>query len=243
MELLLIFLRTSMIYVVVFFVLRLMGKREIGKLSVFDLVISIMIAEIAVLVIEDVNKPFIEGLIPIATLVTIQIVLAYITLKSRKLRLLVDGKPSIMIRNGKLDRSEMAKQRYSLDDLLLQLRQNNVTNVQDVEFAFLENTGKLTVIPKKKLEKQEVASDSKRNASPSNNEPSRSEKGKIRYEGLPIPLIMDGKVIDENLDKIDKNRFWLKNQLQEKGIYDFKQVFLCTYDHNGRLFIDRKNRA
>ncbi len=215
-----ILFRTVLIYFVMFLVLRLMGKREIGKLSVFDLVISITIAEMAAIVVENPSDEMIKGLLPIATLVSIQIVISWITLKSRKLRVLFDGSPSYLIRNGKLNREEMRKQRYNLDDLMLQLRERNVTNVADVEFAILETSGKLNVVEKK------FSMDN-------------FEAGKIRYEGLPLPIIMDGKVRDDNLEAIGKTRFWLKNELQQHGVREFKDVFLCTVDHRGKLFVNR----
>ncbi|UKS27760.1 DUF421 domain-containing protein [Paenibacillus sp. HWE-109] len=224
MDILTIFLRTVLIYFVVFLMLRLMGKREIGKLSLFDLVISIMIAEIAVFVLEDSGKPLLDGLIPMGTLVIIQIFIAYLTLKSRTLRLLFDGKPSVIISKGMIDRDEMKKHRYNLDDLMLQLRQNKIMNVADVEFAVLEPSGKLSVVEKAVKE----------------SEPAEATKGTFRYEGLPLPLIMDSKVQDQNLEKIGKTRFWLKNQIQVKGVRDFKEVFYCSIDHRGRIFLDRK---
>ncbi|NOU91060.1 DUF421 domain-containing protein [Paenibacillus sp. LMG 31460] len=225
MDILTIFLRTVLIYFVVFLMLRIMGKREIGKLSLFDLVISIMIAEIAVFVLEDSNKPLMDGLVPMATLVLIQIIIAFITLKSRTVRILFDGKPSVLIHKGMIDREEMKKHRYNLDDLMLQLRQNKIMNVADVEFAVLEPSGKLSVVEREVKETADV---------------NDGVKGTIRYEGLPLPLIMDGKVQDENLEKIGKTRFWLKNQLQVKGARDFKEVFYCSIDHRGRMFLDRK---
>ncbi len=233
MEIVTIFLRTIIIYFVVFLVLRIMGKREIGKLSVFDLVISIMIAEIAVFVLEDANKPMSEGLVPIFTLVLIQIMIAYISLKNDTIRKWFEGKPSLLIRNGKLDRDEMKRQRYNLDDLMLQLRSNQITNIEDVEFAFLETNGQLTVIEKKRQESGDASEAGKNNRHPLPG---------IRFEILPVPLIMDGKVNDDNLAKIGKTRFWLKNQIQEKGASDFKEVFFCTIDHRGNLYVDKKEK-
>ena len=212
-------LRTLVAYGVVFLAMRIMGKREIGKLSIFDLVISIMIAEIAVLVIENVEEPLIEGIVPIFLLVGVQMLFAYLSLKSRSFRMKMDGYPSVLIRNGRLNREEMRKQRYNLDDLLTQLRERNITDIANVEFALLEPTGKLTVVEKEQFKPR--------------------SKG-IRYEGLPIPLIMDGKVQDNNLEQIGQTRFWLKNRLRERGIADFKDVFICTYDHKGNLYIDKK---
>ncbi|MGO4108065.1 YetF domain-containing protein [Paenibacillus sp. YAF4_2] len=235
-------LRTVLIYFVVFLIMRFMGKREIGKLSVFDLVISVMIAEIAVIVIEDVDRSMWEGVLPMIVLLLIQVGIAFIALKNRKLRLLFDGKPSVIIAKGKLNRDVMRKQRYNLDDLLLQLRENKIQTVADVEFAILETTGKLSVVPKEGMGQQgeDVRQDDFANRS---NDvkvrpPAQSPPARFRFEMLPIPLIMDGKVQDDNLTKLDKTRFWLKNVLQEQGVHDFKEVFLCTIDHNGKLFVD-----
>lgn len=227
MDILTIFLRTVMIYFVILLMMRIMGKREIGKLSVFDLVISILIAEIATFVIEDPHKPFIEGILPMVTLVVIQIIIAWISLKSQTLRLWIDGKSSMIIEHGKLNREEMRKQKYSLDDLMLQLRENRVMNVADVEFAILEPTGKLTVERKQDFHKNKADKD--RNV-------------QIRYEGLPLPLILDGKVQDSGLEKIGQTRFWLKNELQATGVTDFKEVFFCSIDHRGQLFVDKKRK-
>ncbi|GIP31398.1 DUF421 domain-containing protein [Paenibacillus sp. J2TS4] len=273
MDALILAFRTVIMYALVYIVLRLMGKREIGKLSVFDLVISIMIAEIAVFVIEDEDKPFWEGLLPIAILLIIQISIAYIMLHSQKFRVFLDGKPSFLIKNGKLNRKEMKKQRYNLDDLILQLRENKITNVSDVEFAILETTGKLTVVEKQKNQQKQLpqgqsastqqanqagqqpaqkkkAANKKNNANKQQNQAQAQSSGqqqppstaqeKIRYEGLPLPLIMDGKVQDKNLETIGKTRFWLKNELQTNGVNDFKEVFFCSIDHKGKIYIDKK---
>jgi len=284
--------RTVLMYFVIFLTLRIMGKREIGKLSIFDLVISIMIAEIGVFVLEDIKRPIYDGLFPMATLVIIQISIAFISLKSRKARLLFEGKPSILVSGGKLHRSEMKKQRYNLDDLLLQLRGQNIENIADVEFAILENSGQLTVIPKSQSSQQSGGQEesksrfnqqnaSEQQTSPSQRQPvtqlglkamgnikssgsqgqgqensagpsgsagkrTKSNKkilvpaGKFSYGVLPVPLIMDGKVQDDNLQRLKKNRFWLKNQIQEQGVKEFKDVFLCSIDHKGKVYVDRK---
>jgi uncharacterized membrane protein YcaP (DUF421 family) len=237
-ELFTIFWRTVLIYFVVFVILRLMGKREIGKLSVFDLVISIMIAEIAVFIIDDPQLPIVNGLLPMITLVLIQIVLAYVTLKNQKARAWFDGKPSYLIENGVLNQEEMRRQRYTLDDLLMQLRERQVTNMADVEFAVLETSGKLSVIEKQT--EQDAVEPEKQE--PSAQKDDGSGGPHFRYEGLPMPLIMDGKVQDENLMKMGKTRFWLKNQIQSKGVYDFKEVFFCSIDHRGRMYLDKKRK-
>lgn len=235
MELTAILLRTVLMYLFVFLILRLMGKREIGKLSVFDLVISIMIAEIAVIAIEDPHKSLFNTAAPIFLLVLIQIGMALLSLKSRKVRILFDGKPSVLISNGHLNREEMRKQRYNLDDLMTQLRENQITSIEEVELAVLEPTGKLSVISKNDhgflAHKQTDDTQFSKQSLPSG----------FRYELLPLPLIMDGKVQDGSLEKIGKDRFWLKKELQDRGVDEFRNVFFCSVDHRGHLYIDRKN--
>ncbi|QSF44008.1 DUF421 domain-containing protein [Paenibacillus tianjinensis] len=248
---------TVLMYILIFLSMRIMGKREIGKLSVFDLTISIMIAEIAVFVIEDIERPVYDGIVPMATLVLIQILVAQLSLKSRKLRLLVDGKPSVLISDGKLNRHEMRKQRYNIDDLLLQLRGQNIDSPADVEFAILETSGQLTVIEKSKGvsstnqsgNSSSAAGEQEQDSNEGGNSDTAGNSGasgsttlpgkKIRYEGLPIPLIMDGKVQDDNLEMIGKNRFWLRTQIRQKGVSDFRDVFLCSIDHKGKIYVDR----
>lgn len=227
------FLRTVLMYFTVFVVMRIMGKREIGQLSIFDLVISIMIAEIAVFVLEDIKRPLYEGFVPMLTLLLIQIGIARLSLHSRKLRLWTDGKPSVIIQHGEINRDVMKKQRYNLDDLFMQLRSQNISNVADVEFAILETSGQLSV-----LHKDKNGNSGNSNESQKKTKSTKSLISMLKYESLPLPLIMDGKVQDENLEQIGKTRFWLKNQIQSKGIMEFKHVFLCSVDHTGKVYIN-----
>jgi uncharacterized membrane protein YcaP (DUF421 family) len=243
-----VFLRTVLIYAVVFVILRIMGKRAVGKLSLFDLVISIMIAEIAAFVLEDIRRPLLDGLLPMLTLVAIQVTIAFLCLKNQKMRRWFDGSPSALIASGKLNRKEMAKQRYNLNDLLLQLRGNRIFDVADVEFAILEPSGKLTTLTKQQLGMEEPAAaasrepDAEQSPEEKRGSASQSEQAppSFRYERLPLPLIMDGKVQDDSLAKLGKTRFWLKNEIQGKGVREFKDVFFCSIDHRGRIFLDRK---
>lgn len=230
MDLLTISYRTTIVYFVVLIAIRVMGKREVGKLTVFDLVISIMFAEVAIMIVDDPDRPFVEGVLPIAILVLIQIMMSILSLKSRRFRLLLDGRPSVLIRHGKIDREVLRKQKYNLDDLFNQLREKNITNISDVEFAVLETTGKLSVIEKDKFRSEQGTDGA--------TDPSKEKT--IPYNGLPLPLVMDGKVQDHHLVKIGKTRNWLKKKLRQKGIVHFEDVFLCTYDHRGHLYIDKK---
>ncbi|MCM3164996.1 DUF421 domain-containing protein [Metabacillus litoralis] len=206
--------RTLFLYFLIVLIFRLMGKREIGELSILDLVVFIMIAEMAVTAIEDPSDPLIHTAIPMLILMTLQISLAYLSLKNQKIRHILDGKPTIIINRGKVDEHAMRTQRYNFDDLMTQLRDKNINNVADVEFAILEPTGKLSVIEKQKKNKKQPE--------------------------LQLPLIVDGTIQDENLHTINKNTLWLRQQLRKLGYKDTKQISLCTYG-KGIFFIDLKD--
>lgn len=216
MELYTIIFRTLFIYFLIIIVFRMMGKREIGKLSIIDFVVSIMIAELAVISIEDPKIPMLNSLVSIFVLLGIQLLLAIISLKSRKMRELVDGKPSIIIKEGQVDEQEMKKQRYNFDDLLTQLRENNIRSLNEVEFGILETTGKLSVIKK----------DEDLESSPIH---------------MILPLILDGKILEDNLEKMNKTSFWLRKELKKVGFKDIKTISFCTLNDDGSLYVDEIN--
>lgn len=221
-----IFMRTIFMYLIILLTMRLMGKREIGKLSVFDLIVSFMIADISAIAIENTEEPLLYGLIPIITLAALQILFSFVSLKSVKMRRLFDGEPKMLIKNGQIQDKEMEKARYTLDDLLMQLREKNVPDVSDVEFAILETSGRLSVFLKE--EKQ-----------PAQKEDVKKIDSLNRYS-LPIPLIIEGKVQEEGLKKIGQNLFWLKNEVQKQGYKDFKEIYFASIDQDGNIYIDRK---
>lgn len=140
--------KTFVLYFFVILVYRIMGKKEVGKLSIIDLIVSVLIAELAALSIESKDRSIFMSIVPIAVLVVIQIVLGYITLKNSKIRNIIDGTPSTIINNGKLNFSVMSKMRYSLDDLISQLREQGIGSIEEVNYAILENNGKLSVFEK-----------------------------------------------------------------------------------------------
>ena len=144
-----IIFKTLILYFFIMIVYRIMGKKEVGQLSIVDLIVTILIAELAAISIENVDASIFVSIIPIIVLVLIQVGLSYTSLKSKKIRHLIDGRPTVIIKNGKIVFSEMIKLRYSLDDLILQLREQGVTSIEDVKFAILENNGNLSVFDKK----------------------------------------------------------------------------------------------
>lgn len=207
--------RTVVIYIVILLVFRIMGKREIGELSVVDFVISIMLAELAVISIENESAPMAKQIIPMLVLMCIQISLAFVSLKSENLRKFIDGSPSVLIRKGKIDEREMRKQRYNFDDLMLQLRQKDIKYMSDVEFAILEPSGDLSIIKK---------------------DTEQSATGSPHY--LPLPLILDGKIKQDHLQQINKTELWLRQELRKFGYRDVSKISFCSLDKNDTLYID-----
>ncbi len=207
MEYLLILLKTLFFYFSIVIFYRFMGKREVGELGIIDLIVSILIAELAAISIEKYNTSIFQMLLPIALLVLLQIVFAKISLKSSKLRSLLDGDASVIIDNGKVNFKEMIKQRYNLEDLLTQLRARKVKSIEEVEYAILETSGKLSVFTKDAY-----------NSGP-----------------YPLPLILDGKVQKMTLKHLKKKEKWLNELLESKKV-KLDDVFYAFYKDN-QLFI------
>ena len=199
MNYLIVFLRTTFFYFFILIIYRLMGKREVGELGIIDLIVSILIAELAVICIEEFDKSLWYSLIPILTLVILQITLAYLTLKKPKFRVLLDGNPSVIIKNGKINYNEMIKQKYNLDDLLVQLRDKGYRSIEEVEYAILETNGTLSVF-----------------AYNDNKTP------------LPLPIILDSEIQEDTLKLLKKEEAWIYNMLSKKNI-DIKEVFYAFY--------------
>ena len=207
MDYLFILLKTLFFYFVIVIFYRFMGKREVGELSIIDLIVSILIAELAAISIEKYDSSVFLMLLPATLLVILQILIAKISLKSDKVRSLLDGDASIIIDNGKVNFKEMIKQRYNLEDLLTQLRAKEVKSIEEVEYAILETSGKLSVFTK--------------NAS--NSGP------------YPLPIILDGKIQQGTLKKLKKKDKWLNELLASKKV-KLDDVFYAFYKDN-QLFI------
>jgi uncharacterized membrane protein YcaP (DUF421 family) len=232
MELMTILMRTGFTYFFLLVLLRLMGKRELGKLSVFDVVISIMLAEMAVLAIEDVDKEAMNFYVPMVLIAVLEIAMAYLSMKSKKFRDLIDGSADVIIENGQIREEALRRNRLNLDDLMVHLRQKNVNNIGDVEFAVLEPTGQMSVFPKKELHpvtRKDIGM------------PSPEPVAPVTFSGLPIPLILDGKVREEALRKIGQNKLWLKREIRRYGIRDIREVSFCSIDDRGIMYLDKKD--
>ncbi|KMN45349.1 DUF421 domain-containing protein [Bacillus cereus] len=208
--------RTMLLYIIILIIFRLMGKREIGELSVLDLVVFIMLGEMAVVAIENTDKSLWHQLVPMTFLMCIQIILSVISLKFQRFRHLIEGEPAILVNAGKIDEKKMRKQRYSIDDLMMQLREQGVGDVRDVEYAILEPTGKLSVFQKQK-----------------------SKKSKNDTPIFTLPLIIDGEIQYHHLQMIEHTDEWLVEKLNNLGYKDVKQILYCSFQ-NGQFFVDLK---
>ncbi|KPN15779.1 hypothetical protein AKG37_02870 [Bacillus australimaris] len=214
-DIFIISMRTIILYFLIWFIFRLMGKREIGELSILDLVIFMMIAEIAVLAIEEIEDHMLHTVWPILLLTIIQITLAYLSLKFQGVRRFLDGKPALLIINGKIDEGAMRKQRYNFDDLLIQLRENNIDSIQDVSYAILEPSGKLAVVEK---------------------------ENKRKHAALELPLIADGVVQHDHLKQINQNEQWLKDELAKRGYHVIEDISYCSFNQK-TFYIDLKDEV
>ena len=199
MDYIVILLRTVIFYFFILLLYRIMGKREVGQLGIIDLIVSILIADLVVISIENYNKSMLYTLIPISILAVLQLILAFISLKKPKFRNFLDGNPSVIIKDGKINYKEMVKQKYNLDDLLVQIREKGYRSIEEIEYAILENNGTLSVFNYAK------------------------EK-----TPLPLPLILDSNIQTDTLKHLKKDEKWVYNFLQKKNI-NINEVFYAFY--------------
>lgn len=218
------FVRVIILYILLLLVMRLMGKRELGQMQPFELVIAIMIADLASIPLSDTGIPLFDGIIPILALLVLQLIISLINLKSIWGRKIICGAPSILIYRGKIDEKVMKKEKFTINELQERLRENNIFSLGDVEYAILETSGQVTVIQKPE----------KRNTIP--------EDFNIlpEYEGIPYDLVIDGKVMHENLKAIGKDYKWL---LKETKKFNMKpeEALVITYDAKEQIFCQKKD--
>lgn len=212
MDLVMVIIRTVFFYLFVLVIFRLMGKREIGELSIQDLVVSLLIAELVAISIENYKDSMLLTVIPILILLFFEIAAGYLSLRFNKFRNIMDGKPVLIINRGILNYKEMMKQRYSLDDLLLELRNNNIKNLKDVEYAVLENSGKLNIFKYSFLGLDSAN---------------------------PFPLILDGVVQKDTLCYMDKDEKWLHDYLRCNNLKK-EDVFYAFYKNN-KIYVIKRN--
>ena len=216
-------LRTLLLYCAVISAVRLMGKRQIGELDPSELVVTILVSDLAAVPMQDLGIPMLSGLVPIATLIVLEILLSFLALKSRPFRRLLNGQPAIIIRSGRLDIQKLRQMRLTTDEVVETLRKQNVASVADVKYGVIEPDGTLTVIPRQA--KQPVTADML-GLTPND-------------AGLPLVVISDGKLVERSLRLLHLDPRDILNRLDNQSIA-LSDVFLMTLDDCGNTFLQRK---
>ena len=212
---LIIFFRTLILYIAVVVSLRIMGKRQLGELQPSELVVAIMISDLASVPMQDIDIPLLTGIIPVITLIMAEVLLSFIALKSKLARKIISGEPSIVIYNGKIIEKELRKLRFNLDDLISELRFNGSADIRDVEVAVVETSGKLSIIQKQ-------------NASAG--------------ENVPFMVISDGSINEEEVKRSGRTLSSIKKELEKQGIKSIKKVFIASISDDGSMFVQEKEK-
>lgn len=213
MNLLILVFRTLILYFAVVTSLRIMGKRQLGELQPSELVVAIMISDLASVPMQDIDIPLLTGIVPVLTLIVAEVIMSYFSLKFKSVRHFVTGKPSIVIYNGQIMEKELEKLRFNLNDLVSELRFNGQPDISNVEVAVVETSGKLSIIPK------------------DDNTPT---------DGMPCMVISDGSFNKEELCRSGHSEHYIKEELKKQGIDSIKEVFIAVVDKNDKFFVQRK---
>ncbi len=216
--------RTFIIYFTLLAAMRLLGKRQLGEMELSEFVVAALIADLAAIPLQDTRLPLLNGLLPILVLFCCEILLTGLTLRHIRLRALFFGRPSLLIVRGKIDQREMRKNRFTVDELLQELRNQGSVDISQVEYAILETDGRLNVIPFP-AERPATAAQLGLDAGPG---------------GYPSVIVSDGRVLEANLRHAGRDRAWLARQLKDRGVEDAKNVFLLTVNGAGQVYFAPK---
>ena len=214
------FLRTVILYVLIIAGIRLLGKRQIGELEPSELVLALLIADLAAVPMQDLGIPLLAGIVPILTLLCLTTILSILNLRSPSFRALLCGRPSIVIQNGKIDQHELRRNRLTLDELTEELRLQGITDLESVKYAVLETNGQLSVLLR--ASEQPVTP--------------KTLGLSVEEPGLPLPIVRDGVVLTENLKIRGLSDQWLREVLAQRSLTCPEQVFLLTVDELGHIY-------
>ncbi len=213
-------IRTVILYLLIIAGVRLMGKRQVGELEPSELVLDLLIADLAAVPMQDFGIPLLSGILPIFTLLCVTMMLSVLTMKSIRFRAIICGRPSIIIENGQINQREMRKNRFTVDELNEELRGQGVTDFSTVKYAILETNGRVSVIP---FASQKPPTVQQLSLS--------ADEG-----GLPMVLINDGRLLEKNLKKRGFNQVWLEKRLAEHGVHTVKEVYLLSVDEQEQIY-------
>ena len=217
--------RTVILYILIIAGIRLMGKRQVGELEPSELVLSLIIADLASVPMQDFGIPLLAGVVPILALLSMTMIFSVLTMRSVRFRALLCGRPSIIIRDGRVDQREMARNRLTVDELLEELRGQGYTDPSGVKYAILETNGQLSVLPFS-----------------SQKPPTAQQLGlETQPWELPLVVVSDGRLLEHNLVRLGRDRAWLDKRLEEGGCSAPEQVFLLLADRSGMVYLTRKD--
>lgn len=214
------FTRTIILYLLIIAGIRLMGKRQVGELEPSELVLDLIIADLAAVPMQDFGIPLLSGVIPILTLLCITMILSVLTMKHVRFRALICGRPSLVVQNGQLNQREMRRNRFTVDELNEELRMQSVTDLSTVKYAILETNGRVSVILY------------------ANQRPVTAEQMNLFPDdvGLPLVIIDDGRLLERNLKLRGFNEGWLQKRLEEHNVHHVRDVFLLSVDEQNRVY-------
>lgn len=217
------FIRAVILYIAVMAVVRIMGKRQIGELQPSELVITIILGDLASVPMQNTGIPLLNGIVPIVTLVALEVGISVLSMKSKRVRRILSGKPSVIIRDGEIDYKELKYLRFSADDLMEELRGKDIINIDDVQLAIVDTNGEVCIVPK--AGKRPLTPDDIGLAPPE--------------EELWYTLVSDGKIISANLKKIGKSEKWLQGEVKKQNS-DIKNILIAAATKSGTLTIKEK---
>ena len=218
------FVRTIILYLLIIVGIRLMGKRQVGELEPSELVLDLIIADLAAVPMQDYGIPLLSGIVPILTLLSLTLLLSLLTMKSLPFRVLLCGRPSVIVRDGVVDQREMRRNRFTLDELHEELRCQGVAGLESVKYAILETNGQLSVLP---YAAQQPVTAQQMGLTP-------------QEPGLPMVIINDGRLITRSLHSRGLNEEWLEKQLRQHHVKRTQDVFLLTVDEENRVYLSKK---
>jgi len=219
-----VLLRTLMIYALLLITMRLLGKRQLGEMELSEFVVAAVIADLAALPLQDIGIPMLNAVVPIVTLFCCELLIAGLSMKSLRLRTLLFGRPSILISRGQILQSELRRNRFTIDELLQELRSQGIADIRSVETAVLETDGRLNVL----------LCSSAQAVNP-------TQLGiHVTEPGYPIVIINDGRTLSANLRHSGHNEEWLKKQLKSRGLDAAEQVFLMTVNASGEIYLAKR---
>lgn len=218
------FTRTIVLYLLIIVGIRLMGKRQVGELEPSELVLALIIADLAAVPMQDFGIPLLAGIVPILTLLCVTMLISILSMHSISFRAVICGKPSIIVENGVLRQHEMAKNRFTVDELMEELRMKGYTDISTIKYAILETNGQISILPY------------------ANQRPPTGQEMKLtpKENGLPIVLINNGRVMEQNMKSRGYDNKWLEKQLRTHGAKEPEEVYLLTADEQGQVYFAPK---